>query len=244
MTSAPLTDEQAHQVYTWVDKHALSRPKRNIARDFADGVCVAEILRHYFPQFVEIHNYVPSFSQKQKVENWQTMNSKVFRKLNLQVDPQDLKDISNAVPGAIERFLLVLLEKIPLVQEKLQARAQQQVHGGNNSSSRGRSTSALGQHQQQPQQQQQQQQQPNSSRGPSPSARGISSLSQQQQQLGASSGSNSGLSINDAAKDHEISHLRDSVRLLTAKIKQMDELLKLRDSKIRDLQDRIVELTS
>jgi hypothetical protein len=63
----PLSDEQAHAVYTWVDKHALSRPKRNISRDFADGVCVAEILKYYFPAFVDLHNYVPAFSQKQKL---------------------------------------------------------------------------------------------------------------------------------------------------------------------------------
>ena len=32
-----LTDEQLQRLYTWVDEIPLSRPKRNIARDFADG---------------------------------------------------------------------------------------------------------------------------------------------------------------------------------------------------------------
>jgi hypothetical protein len=44
-------------VYNWVDEIPLSRPKRNISRDFADGVLMAEIVYHYFPKYVEIHNY-------------------------------------------------------------------------------------------------------------------------------------------------------------------------------------------
>lgn len=44
-------------IYNWVDEIPLSRPKRNISRDFADGVLMAEIVYHYFPKFVEIHNY-------------------------------------------------------------------------------------------------------------------------------------------------------------------------------------------
>lgn len=35
--SAPLTDDQLQQLYTWVDEIPLSRPKRNINRDFSDG---------------------------------------------------------------------------------------------------------------------------------------------------------------------------------------------------------------
>lgn len=254
-----LSDEQAHQVYTWVDKHALSRPKRNIGRDFADAVCVAEILKFYFPSLVDLHNYVPSFSQRQKNENWSTMNQKVFRKLNLQVDPQDLKDIATAVPGAVERFLLVLMEKIPLVQEKIQARQQQQqqqhqlassgrARSGSATGATGATTNVMTSA---------------TSRGPSPigSARAVAGASGgagrsssnshhtnvagvNGELMNSARGHSQSNSMNDAAKDHEISHLRDSVRLLTAKIKQMEELLKLRDSKIRDLQDRVVELSS
>lgn len=32
-----LDDEELQAIYTWVDEIPLSRPKRNIARDFADG---------------------------------------------------------------------------------------------------------------------------------------------------------------------------------------------------------------
>ena len=36
-----LSDEELQQVYTWVDSLTLSRPKRNIHRDFSDGVLMA-----------------------------------------------------------------------------------------------------------------------------------------------------------------------------------------------------------
>lgn len=38
--------------YQLVDEIPLSRPKRNIARDFADGVLVAEAVAHFYPRLV------------------------------------------------------------------------------------------------------------------------------------------------------------------------------------------------
>ena len=32
-----MDDEELQQIYTWVDEIPLSKPKRNIARDFSDG---------------------------------------------------------------------------------------------------------------------------------------------------------------------------------------------------------------
>jgi hypothetical protein len=37
MAAPPITEEELQDIYTWVDQIPLSRPKRNIARDFADG---------------------------------------------------------------------------------------------------------------------------------------------------------------------------------------------------------------
>ena len=235
----PLTDEQAHQVYTWVDKHALSRPKRNIARDFADGVCVAEILKFYVPQFVDLHNYVSAFSQKQKVENWLTMKQKIFRRINLEVDPKDMTDIAEAVPGAIERFLLVLMNKIPQIQRKLaQQRSASEQQGGG-----GGGGSAAADDQYQPPARTQHA--AAAAAPPSPvrggGARPGSAATDGKREHAAASGAGGDATV---AKDHEITNLRESVRLLTAKIRQLEELLKLRDSKIRDLQAKVVQLSS
>jgi hypothetical protein len=80
-----LTDEDLQRLYAWIDEIPLSRPKRAIARDFADGVLVAEVIAHYFPRLVELHNYPPANSTAQKLYNWDTLNARVLRKLGLQV---------------------------------------------------------------------------------------------------------------------------------------------------------------
>jgi hypothetical protein len=33
----PVEEPQYAHVYTWIDQVALSRPKKNLARDFSDG---------------------------------------------------------------------------------------------------------------------------------------------------------------------------------------------------------------
>ena len=35
-----------------------------------DELLVAEIIHHYFPRLVELHNYSPASSTKQKASNW------------------------------------------------------------------------------------------------------------------------------------------------------------------------------
>ena len=49
-----LTEEQLRALFAWIDAIPLSRPKRNIARDFSDGVLIAEVIHAYFPQLVEL----------------------------------------------------------------------------------------------------------------------------------------------------------------------------------------------
>ena len=72
---APLLDEDEEQiVYNWVDEQQLSRPKRNIHRDFADAVLIAEIIHNYFPKYVELHNYCAVSSKADKFNNWVMLN--------------------------------------------------------------------------------------------------------------------------------------------------------------------------
>lgn len=74
MDAPPLSEEELNQVYNWVDEIPLSRPKKNIARDFSDGVLLAEIVHHFVPKYVEIHNYSAANSTTQKLYNWNTLN--------------------------------------------------------------------------------------------------------------------------------------------------------------------------
>lgn len=107
-----LTDDQLRRLYQWVDEVPLSRPKRNIARDFADAVLVAEIVSHYFPRLVELHNYPAANSTQQKMYNWSTLNSKVLRKFGLNLFKDDIEAVIQCRPGAIEKVLNTLQMKM------------------------------------------------------------------------------------------------------------------------------------
>jgi len=107
-----VSEDELQSLYTWVDDIPLSRPKRNIARDFSDGVLVAEVVAHYFPKLVQLHNYSSANSLQQKMYNWNTLNQKVFRRLGFQLDKQECQDIANAAPGSVERALKLVKQKI------------------------------------------------------------------------------------------------------------------------------------
>lgn len=100
------------KVYELVDTIPLTRPKKNIAKDFADGVLIAEIIKFFKPTLVEIHNYPSTNNLKNKKENWITLNRKVFKKLNFQLSSQDIDSLISATPGYIEGVLLKIFESL------------------------------------------------------------------------------------------------------------------------------------
>ena len=69
-----LSEEDIQSLYMWIDEIPLSRPKRNMTRDFGDGVLTAEVIKHYLPKLIDLHNYSPANSVSQKVYNWTTLN--------------------------------------------------------------------------------------------------------------------------------------------------------------------------
>ncbi|BDA49540.1 Sperm flagellar protein 1 [Coccomyxa sp. Obi] len=101
-------EEEMYSIYLWVDEIPLSRPKRNIARDFADGVLVAELVHHYFPRLVELHNYSGAHGLAQKMYNWCTLNQKVFKRLGFVVAKSECQACASCQPGAIERVLKLI----------------------------------------------------------------------------------------------------------------------------------------
>uniref|UniRef100_A0A671ELC5 CH-like domain-containing protein n=1 Tax=Rhinolophus ferrumequinum TaxID=59479 RepID=A0A671ELC5_RHIFE len=70
----PLLPGVLRGLYAWLDRLPLSRPKRRLARDFSDGVMLAEIVKHFHPQLVDLHNYVPTCNTDQKLSNWSVLN--------------------------------------------------------------------------------------------------------------------------------------------------------------------------
>ncbi|XP_028651425.1 sperm flagellar protein 1 [Erpetoichthys calabaricus] len=107
-----LKEESLQELYAWIDQIPLSRPKRNITRDFSDGVMAAEVVKHFYPKLVELHNYIPANSTHQKLSNWATLNRKVFSKLNFHITEETIKKIINCTNGIIESVLCVLRERL------------------------------------------------------------------------------------------------------------------------------------
>lgn len=108
-------------IYEWVDSIQLSRPKKNIARDFCDCVLVAEIIKHYLPRLVDLHNYPSASSTMQKTTNWNTLNTKVLKKIGVKMTKQEINDIITCKPLAIEHLLQRIYDAI-----------QNQINGNNN----------------------------------------------------------------------------------------------------------------
>ena len=108
-------------IYEWVDSIQLSRPKKNIARDFCDCVLVAEIIKHYLPRLVDLHNYPSASSTMQKTTNWNTLNTKVLKKIGVKMTKQEINDIITCKPLAIEHLLQKIYDAI-----------QNQINSNNN----------------------------------------------------------------------------------------------------------------
>ena len=117
-------------IYEWVDSFQLSRPKKNIARDFSDALLLAEMIKKYAPKLVDLHNYPECSSKKQKLNNWDTLNNKVLKKLGLRLSKNEIEDVVNCKPNAIE----LLLKKVYTVIQKIfgNENIREQVEKNNN----------------------------------------------------------------------------------------------------------------
>lgn len=74
------------------------------------------MVHHYFPKLVELHNYSPANSLRQKLYNWGTLNQKVFKRLGYEVKRGDVESIVNCKPGVIEAVLMELQQKVRVAQ--------------------------------------------------------------------------------------------------------------------------------
>ncbi len=104
-----MNEQELQQVYEMVDNINFTRAKKNINRDFADGVMMAELIHHYNPKLISVHNYPSANSLNKKIQNWNTLNLKVFKKLGISLTKQQIDDIVNGVPNVIEQILYQIL---------------------------------------------------------------------------------------------------------------------------------------
>lgn len=110
-----LTEAQLEELYQWVDTVPLSRRKKNLSRDFSDGVLMAEVIHHFLPRYVDLHNYDQGLRVDTKIYNWKTLNTKVLKKIGLSLDTETITALANSRSGIIESVLWDLKQ---LVDEK------------------------------------------------------------------------------------------------------------------------------
>jgi hypothetical protein len=213
VSNEQLSDEQLRALYAWIDAIPLSRPKRNIQRDFSDGVLLAEVVAVYFPALVEIHNYGAANSVKQKVYNFDTLNNKVLKKLGYNIPRSAIDDVVNCRPGAIESVLNNLQLKMAKYREKKALADAFSPQGGN------------GNHRETP-------------RDVSP--RNGNTKNSARGHGGHRSGSVMA-SVDEEIlmeKETQIRELQETVEILELKIAKLEQLVRLKDNKIAKLTQR------
>lgn len=89
--------EPTETLFGWLDKVPLSRERKQFKRDFADGVLVAEIIHHFFPDWIDLHNYIPSSKLSQKEANWRLLHRKVLTKFNIRLTEKEIKCLAQGV---------------------------------------------------------------------------------------------------------------------------------------------------
>ncbi|XP_024941740.1 sperm flagellar protein 1 isoform X2 [Cephus cinctus] len=104
--------DNVEEIYTWLDEVVSSGAKKNISRDFSDGVLMAEVLKVYYPHYVDSHNYTPANSIRTKKENWNTLNRKVFSKIEMKLSNTVINQLVNSQQGTIDKVLTDLKSKI------------------------------------------------------------------------------------------------------------------------------------
>lgn len=217
-----LTDEQLRAIYAWIDAIPLSRPKKNMARDFSDGVMLAEVVAAYFPHLVEVHNYPAANNTRQKIYNHETLNNKVLKKLGYVISRETIEDIVNAKAGVIEGVLNTLQIKMAKYREKKAA-------GDDNSSVQRESAPPASSASRPPVSEPVVRQ--NNRAAPTPAAAHAPQRNQNQKNVVASVDEELLLE-----KEQTIRDLQETVEILELKIAKLEQLVRLKDSKIQKLQ--------
>lgn len=102
-----------HQVYCWIDTFHFSKPKKNLTRDFSDGVMFFELLKQVCPQqIVEQHNVTPTYNKNQRLNNWKQIQKRINSRSVLTISNQDIEGIITFQPYAIEQLLEKLLNLV------------------------------------------------------------------------------------------------------------------------------------
>lgn len=72
---------------------------------------IAEVVKYFFPKYVDLHNFQSCNKIEGKRNNWQLLNWKVFSKFSFKITDDVVDSLINAQPRTIEKLLLLLRSK-------------------------------------------------------------------------------------------------------------------------------------
>ncbi|KAM8808649.1 sperm flagellar protein 1-like [Eudromia elegans] len=209
-------EEGLRALYRWVDAIPLSRPKRNMARDFSDAVLAAEVVKFHFPALVELHSYVPASSTQQKLANWGHLNRTVLSKLGARVPEELVRGVVRCRPGLAEQVLVLLRQRIEERQRRRPAPAAPQL----GCSSRGKSRVRA---------------------GPAPASPPAPRLSKGHHGAPQAAPGATACRPQLAETEQALLLAQETIQILQAKVRRLEQLLRLKNIRIEDLSLRLRE---
>jgi len=217
----------------------------------------AEVIHNYHPKLLDLHNYVTANSLGQKIYNWETLNrkyaiklstqadlnfvvEKVVKKLRFTITPDEIEGVANCKTGYVEKLLYKLRSKLASYQPGSARKAEEPPK---------RVTSSQYSHDPFHQPKQHVSQAPavynaslsfENERMDNQLAGnfGIGNSTEQDMSFLRNSQSNGNMQILLQDKDQTIIELRDTITILELKVKRLEQLVQLKDSKIATLQSR------
>ncbi|XP_025904655.1 sperm flagellar protein 1 [Nothoprocta perdicaria] len=225
-------EESLRALYRWVDAIPLSRPKRNMARDFSDAVLAAEVVKFHLPALVELHSYVPASSTQQKLANWGHLNRKVLSKLGARVPDDVIRKIVQCRPGLVEQVLVLLRQRIEERQRQQRQRGRpppgppeepgaRAAHGQDGRldagcSAKGKSRERAG-----------------------PASPPAHRLRKGQHGAAQAAPGDTAAHLQPAETEQALLLARETIQILQAKVRRLEQLLRLKNIRIEDLSARL-----
>ncbi|KAM8702858.1 hypothetical protein ACLKA7_005193 [Drosophila subpalustris] len=78
-------------------------------RDLSDAVTIARLLKKLDARLVNMDNYAPHCSLALKLENWETLNAKVLRRMGVMLSCADLDELAMGKLDALRMLLFRLM---------------------------------------------------------------------------------------------------------------------------------------
>ncbi|CAF0730945.1 unnamed protein product [Rotaria sordida] len=238
-----LDDQLLQDLYAWLDQIPLSRPKKRIEKDFADGVMVAELIKYYFPSWVDLHNYAAANSTQQKLINWGLLNRKILCRFGLNVPEPVMRGICLGRSGLVEVFLYNLRTKIDDYLYGMETNpSDPQYRVLHQQAKTSESNAITPRHRQQhspPPQQQQREENPvkYASMGSKAKPQGGNMPKKSTSMHNLSSDMVSRIEYDE--KEQECIAKEEQLQILQAKIRRLEHLLHLKDIRVDDLAEKL-----